>query len=103
MFLSINGVCALLGITRGKVNKYMKLGQFPLPIQTDTKMVFWDKELVSAWEEPKKQPKIKVAKERKPVAPKYRDGENTWSGRGIMAKWLKTHISNGRSIDEFKV
>jgi predicted DNA-binding transcriptional regulator AlpA len=103
MFLSINGVCALLGITRGKVHKYMKLGQFPLPIQTDTKMVFWDREYVSTWEEPKKKPKVKVAKERKPVVPKYRDGDNTWSGRGIMAKWLKAHISNGRSIDEFKV
>jgi DNA-binding protein H-NS len=101
MFLSINGVCALLNITRGKVHKYTKLGQFPAPVQTDTKMVFWDKEVVSNWEPPAKQPKVKA--ERKPVAVKYRDGENTWSGRGMMAKWLKAHIANGRSIDEFKV
>jgi DNA-binding protein H-NS len=101
MFLSINGVCALLGITRGKVHKYSKLGQFPAPVQTDTKMLFWNKEAVSNWEPPAKQRRVKSA--FNPVAVKYRDGDNTWSGRGIMAKWLKTHIANGRSIDEFKV
>ena len=101
MLLSINGVCALLGITRGKVHKYSKLGHFPSPVQTDTRMVFWNKEAVANWEPPAKQRRVKSA--FNPVAVKYRDGDKTWSGRGIMAKWLKTHISNGRSIDEFKV
>ena len=33
---------------------------------------------------------VKEAKERKPVAAKYRDPETgkTWSGRGIAPKWL---------------
>ena len=34
---------------------------------------------------------VKEAKERKPVAAKYRDPETgkTWSGRGIAPKWLQ--------------
>jgi predicted DNA-binding transcriptional regulator AlpA len=103
MFLSINGACSFLGLKRSKISKYIKQGVFPESVKTDTRMQFWDRAVLTLWVEPQKPVKVKVHKERKPVAPKYRDGENTWSGRGIMAKWLKTHISNGRSIDEFKV
>jgi DNA-binding protein H-NS len=39
------------------------------------------------------------------VAAKYRNkasGE-TWSGRGLQPKWLKTALAAGRKIDEFAV
>lgn len=42
---------------------------------------------------------------RSKVAPKYimpGTGE-TWSGRGLMPRWLKAAILEGKSIDEFKV
>jgi DNA-binding protein H-NS len=40
----------------------------------------------------------------KPVAPKYRgpNGE-TWSGRGLMPKWLAALVAQGRSKEEFAV
>jgi DNA-binding protein H-NS len=37
------------------------------------------------------------------VAAKFRDGENTWSGRGIKPKWLKAHLDAGRDINDFAV
>jgi DNA-binding protein H-NS len=37
------------------------------------------------------------------VAVKYRDGENTWTGRGRMPRWLTAHEAAGRSKDEFLV
>jgi len=40
----------------------------------------------------------------KPVAPKYRgpNGE-TWSGRGLMPKWLAALVAQGRSKEEFAI
>lgn len=48
------------------------------------------------------------AKRRSSGSPevKYRDpanAENTWSGRGMPAKWLANYEAQGRSRDEFKV
>jgi DNA-binding protein H-NS len=37
------------------------------------------------------------------VAVKYRDGENTWTGRGRMPRWLTAHEAAGRSKEEFLV
>jgi DNA-binding protein H-NS len=37
------------------------------------------------------------------VAVKYRDGENTWTGRGRTPRWLTAHEAAGRSKDEFLV
>lgn len=40
----------------------------------------------------------------KPVAPKYRgpNGE-TWTGRGLMPKWLADLVAQGRSKEEFAI
>ncbi|KQV96669.1 H-NS family nucleoid-associated regulatory protein [Pelomonas sp. Root1237] len=40
------------------------------------------------------------------TAPLYRDPanpENTWSGRGLPAKWLKTYETQGRAREEFRI
>lgn len=41
---------------------------------------------------------------RKPVATKYKDGQgNSWTGRGLKPKWLTAALSQGKSIEDFKV
>lgn len=48
----------------------------------------------------------KAAKERKPVAPKYRnpaDGSQTWSGRGRRPKWLEEALGTGGTLDDFLI
>ncbi|RYH00008.1 MAG: H-NS histone family protein [Alphaproteobacteria bacterium] len=40
------------------------------------------------------------------AAPLYRDPvnpENTWSGRGLPAKWLKAYEAQGRLREEFRI
>lgn len=40
------------------------------------------------------------------VAIKYRDPsnpENTWTGRGVMPRWLKAYLDAGRSRSEFEI
>ena len=39
------------------------------------------------------------------VAPKYRHPETgeTWSGRGLQPKWLKSALAAGARIDDFKL
>lgn len=39
----------------------------------------------------------------KGVAPQFRDGDNTWSGRGKAPKWLQEHEAAGRSREEFRI
>lgn len=34
---------------------------------------------------------------------KYRDGQNTWTGRGKLPKWLKAKVESGESLESFKV
>lgn len=39
------------------------------------------------------------------VEPKYRNpltGE-TWTGRGLQPKWLKSALAEGKSLDDFKI
>lgn len=37
------------------------------------------------------------------VAPKYRNAEtgDTWSGRGLQPKWLKSALASGRKLTDF--
>ena len=37
------------------------------------------------------------------VAPKYRDGTNAWSGRGLRPKWLTAALASGKKIEDFAV
>jgi DNA-binding protein H-NS len=39
------------------------------------------------------------------VAPKYRDPSsgNTWSGRGLQPRWLKSALASGKKIDDFLI
>lgn len=41
----------------------------------------------------------------KKVAAKFRDPEtgNTWSGRGLQPKWLRSALAAGRSLSDFAV
>lgn len=49
-------------------------------------------------------PKANGGSVRKPVATKYKDGQgNSWTGRGLKPKWLAAALSEGKSIDDFKV
>ncbi len=43
------------------------------------------------------------ATEKKPVAIKYRDGDNTWTGRGRQPKWLEKKITEGSKLEDFAV
>ncbi|UNP29138.1 H-NS histone family protein [Lysobacter gummosus] len=50
----------------------------------------------------------KLGSRRKPskVAPKYRapnDKRTTWSGRGLMPRWLAQKTKHGRSISDFLI
>jgi DNA-binding protein H-NS len=39
------------------------------------------------------------------VAPKYRNAATgeTWSGRGLQPKWLKSAIADGRTLEDFAI
>ena len=48
----------------------------------------------------------KAAKERKTVAPKYRnpaDAEQTWTGRGRKPKWIVEALASGGTMDDFLI
>ena len=97
--LNATDVCAIFRISRLKLTSLLKQGKFPEPTSTVGMFKFWTPESIDGWTVPEK-PAVKA---KNPAAAKYRDGENTWAGRGKMANWLKAHIAAGRSIDEFKV
>lgn len=40
-----------------------------------------------------------VAGSRRPVPVKFRDGANSWSGRGIKPKWATEYIAKHGSLD----
>jgi DNA-binding protein H-NS len=43
---------------------------------------------------------------RAKVAPKYRNPANaseTWAGRGVKPKWMQALLTQGRSMDEFRI
>lgn len=52
--------------------------------------------------EPAPAPRKTRAKSGK-VKIKYRDGDNTWTGRGNKPRWLATRLGEGRKIEEFLV
>ena len=40
----------------------------------------------------------------KKVAAKYRDGAgNSWSGRGLQPRWLKSALAEGKTLKDFEV
>lgn len=47
----------------------------------------------------------RARRSRGAVAPKYKDPASgaTWSGRGVMPKWLQVAVAAGRSKDEYLV
>jgi len=48
----------------------------------------------------------KVAKEKKTVAPKYRNpanAEQTWTGRGRKPKWVVEELATGGNLDDFLI
>ena len=96
--LNANDVCRRFKLTRLRLTQYIQQGKFPAPSSQIGNFRFWTPESVEGW-----TPPAKPVKEKKVTIVKYRDGENTWAGRGKMANWLKKHVDAGRSIDEFKV
>jgi len=51
----------------------------------------------------KKAPARKSAAKGKPVAIKYRDGDNTWTGRGNRPRWLVARLEEGKQLADFSV
>ena len=37
------------------------------------------------------------------VAPKFRDGENVWSGRGKRPRWLNDRLAAGSTVEQFRI
>ena len=50
-------------------------------------------------------PRAKVTSNGGKVAPKYRNAATgeTWSGRGLQPKWLKSAIADGRTLEDFAI
>lgn len=42
-------------------------------------------------------------KSGKGIAIKYRDGDNTWTGRGSQPRWLRSALSEGKTLEQFRV
>lgn len=43
---------------------------------------------------------------RKPVAPRYRNPDNsseTWTGRGKQPRWLAAHVAAGAKLEDFLI
>lgn len=45
----------------------------------------------------------KGAASRKDVPVKYRDGENTWSGRGSQPRWITAALADGKRLEDFAI
>ena len=53
---------------------------------------------------PIKPSKARHVSAGKKLPPKYRDGNgNSWSGRGLMPKWLREAIASGMTLESFEV
>lgn len=37
------------------------------------------------------------------VAVKFRDGDNTWTGRGTRPRWLVAKLAEGKTLEDFAV
>jgi len=46
---------------------------------------------------------VATNKVKKPVAIKYRSGENTWTGRGMKPKWIVKHVEGGGKLEDLLV
>lgn len=44
-----------------------------------------------------------VEKTKKPVAIKYKSGNETWTGRGRKPKWLEVYLANGGKLEDIAV
>jgi DNA-binding protein H-NS len=44
-----------------------------------------------------------ATKAKKPVAIKYRSGENTWTGRGMKPKWIVKYVEDGGKLEDITV
>jgi len=42
-------------------------------------------------------------KRSQPVAIKYKQGENTWTGRGRQPKWVVEYLGNGGKLEDITV
>jgi DNA-binding protein H-NS len=51
----------------------------------------------------KKAPARKSAAKGRPVAIKYRDGNDTWTGRGNKPRWLVARLAEGKQLADFAV
>ena len=51
----------------------------------------------------KKAPARKSAAKGRPVAIKYRDGNDTWTGRGNKPRWLVARLAEGKQLVDFAV
>lgn len=51
----------------------------------------------------KKAPARKSAAKGRPVAIKYRDGNDTWTGRGNKPRWLVARLAEGKQLADFTV
>jgi len=77
----------------------------------DQAAVAWKTERTSALERAKSlvaefrlTPKELFPGAKRYVIPvKYRDGQNTWTGRGKMPLWLRSKVESGIALDTFKV
>ena len=55
-------------------------------------------------EKPISQKIAEATSDKKPVEPKYANGEGkTWSGRGIAPKWVSEHIATGGKKEDFLI
>lgn len=59
------------------------------------------KALAERFPKPKKQAGRKVTGIK--VDPKYRHGENEWSGRGLAPKWMFAELQAGRKKEDFLI
>lgn len=59
------------------------------------------KALAERFQKPKKQAGRKVTGIK--VAPKYRHGENEWTGRGLAPKWMVAELQAGRKKEDFLI
>jgi len=59
------------------------------------------KALAERFPKKKKQAGRKVTGTK--VAPKYRHGENEWTGRGLAPKWMVAELQAGRSKEDFLI
>lgn len=44
-----------------------------------------------------------ATKTKKPVAIKYRHGDNTWTGRGMKPKWIVKYVEDGGKLEDITV